>query len=570
MLLSYRLASSASGSESGPDRAGTEGAARANAVRSDAPDEASCAPSHVRRAEPHVLSRVEWYSLAAPVRTGIALCVTVSALAACKDFSPTAPVPVTLGAADWPEFLLVTETDTFEVTLDDEEKGALSGVPLGIQMSDRGVLVVVQLKDESGHWVNQLQVSAVATGEVVLTLELPGGFTGPALSRTVASHMKWIAVDAGYEHTCGVTFEGAAYCWGGAGRLLGDGSSNPSAVPSAVVGAFRFGAISAGFGHSCATLTGGLMTCWGYNLTGALGTGNVDDQLVPTTLRFGATLLSFRAGHQYTCGLSGTSTAVCWGDNRFGQLGAADATDLCGINPCSPSPVAVQSPAQRSAGVFPRFADVSAGDQATCGVLLGEGSLACWGDNTYGLLGSLSVSRSDTAVVIFGDAPFRTVSTGRFHACAISDQNEAYCWGTNSFGELGVASTPDRCGGLPCSRSLVRAADAPGFVAVSVGEHLTCAVSDADLGYCWGLNDAGQLGSETVTRCSGLPCSPTPVAIAGPEDDLRFRVLSAGQRHACGLTTRGGAFCWGEGREGKLGNGSAANSSVPRRVQDPS
>ena len=44
------------------------------------------------------------------------------------------------------------------------------------------------------------------------------------------------SVSAGVGHSCGVTTEGAAYCWGSnQGGLLGDGTNTVSIVPVPVV-----------------------------------------------------------------------------------------------------------------------------------------------------------------------------------------------------------------------------------------------------------------------------------------------------------------------------------------------
>jgi alpha-tubulin suppressor-like RCC1 family protein len=59
------------------------------------------------------------------------------------------------------------------------------------------------------------------------------------------------------------------------------------------------------------------------------------------------------------------------------------------------------------------------------------------------------------------------------------------------------------------------------------------------------------------------------VAVAG---GLSFQSLSAGGGHTCGLTTTGAAHCWGDNRDGQLGDGltSYRTSPVAFAVTQPS
>jgi alpha-tubulin suppressor-like RCC1 family protein len=78
---------------------------------------------------------------------------------------------------------------------------------------------------------------------------------------TVVGGLTFATVSAGFLHTCGVTTEGAAYCWG----LNGGGH------PVAVVGGLTFGMLSTGGGHTCGITTEGAAYCWGDNRQGQLG-----------------------------------------------------------------------------------------------------------------------------------------------------------------------------------------------------------------------------------------------------------------------------------------------------------
>jgi alpha-tubulin suppressor-like RCC1 family protein len=75
----------------------------------------------------------------------------------------------------------------------------------------------------------------------------------------------------------------------------------------------------------------------------------------------------------------------------------------------------------------------------------------------------------------------------------------------------------------------------------------TCAVTTNNLAYCWGNNASGQLGDSTnIYRRS------KPSRVVGAH---QFRMVDAGNDHACAVTTGDRAFCWGRGNFGQLGDG---------------
>src|SRR5437773_10143221 len=51
-----------------------------------------------------------------------------------------------------------------------------------------------------------------------------------------------------------------------------------------------------------------------------------------------------------------------------------------------------------------------------------------------------------------------------------------------------------------------------------------------------------------------------------PRPPLVFTALSAGNGHACGLTTDGAAYCWGFSDYGGLGNGTTADITTTPAV----
>lgn len=103
------------------------------------------------------------------------------------------------------------------------------------------------------------------------------------------------------------------------------------------------------------------------------------------------------------------------------------------------------------------------------------------------------------------------------------------------------------------------------FARAAAGYEASCMLTGDGQAWCWGRNEAGELGAVTVSTCSGgnVPCTWRPVQ-AQPE--LRFAEFSMGDRHACGIDTSGQPWCWGFGRGGQLGDGLRTDSRAPVRV----
>ena len=238
-----------------------------------------------------------------------------------------------------------------------------------------------------------------------------------------------LALTRGTEHACGLTADGSAYCWG-SNRLgqLGDGENGPSTRTAAVSVATRqtFVAISAGANHTCALTREGVAFCWGLNETGELGQALVANECggfacnrrpvrVESTVRFD----TISAGFGHTCALS-DGRAFCWGRNDRGQLGSSRADDACDWAVCSTSPT-------RVVGVD-RFESISAGGDHTCGVA--DGVAYCWGSNQYGQLGADSaVKQSARPLRVPMNESVASVAARGIRTCATAVSGKVRCWG---------------------------------------------------------------------------------------------------------------------------------------------
>jgi alpha-tubulin suppressor-like RCC1 family protein/sugar lactone lactonase YvrE len=242
----------------------------------------------------------------------------------------------------------------------------------------------------------------------------------------VAGGLDFSTISAGGRHTCGLTTQGKAYCWGqNLYGQLGDAQNDDSATPARVAGRLSFTTLSAGGLHTCGVTVAGRAYCWGENSAGQLGDGTNLNRPIPAPVVGRVTFVTLSAGGSHTCGLTKNGTAYCWGSNSYGQLG--DGTTAGHVRPV------------RVAGGL-AFATIRAGDTHTCGVTTSGGAY-CWGNNGSGRLGDGTTTQSAVPVPVAGGLSFTTIRAGATHTCGIAASVEgAYCWGSDTKGELGTGT----------------------------------------------------------------------------------------------------------------------------------
>lgn len=194
---------------------------------------------------------------------------------------------------------------------------------------------------------------------------------------------------------------------------------------------------------------------------------------------------------------------------------------------------------------------VRAGTAHTCGLATG-GAAYCWGNNSQGALGDgFTTPNSVKPLAVAGGLTFAKLALGWSHTCALTSAGAAYCWGDNNAGELGDGTEADiRTTPTAVTGELT-------FSSVTAGFSHTCGVTTVGAAYCWGDNGRGQLGDGLMTRHN----TPTPVF-----GERTFAILVAGDEHTCGLTTGGAAYCWGRNNVGQLGDGTMTDHITPEAV----
>jgi len=303
------------------------------------------------------------------------------------------------------------------------------------------------------------------------------------------------------------------------------------------------------------------------------------------------------AGAAHSLQLRPDGSVWAWGGNQAGQLG--DGRHTSSTAPVRVAfPSAARLPVTRiAAGGFRSLALDSAGHIWTWGASDRPGADPTTDNDAL----PVEVPRPRAMA-----APVTALAAGYTHALTIDHDGRVWAWGTNRFGELGDGRDTDSA--VPVPVAMPTAAHPP-FVAVSAGVDQSLALDSTGDVWVWGgPGDSAREICHDPAACPRIraprriPVPPElrmPVtAIAAGSDhallldsagrawmcDLRtsvqvptpvggnyqqFRHIAAGVTHWLAIDTQGRPWAWGEGWDGKLGNGSSDDRDQPVPVSLP-
>jgi alpha-tubulin suppressor-like RCC1 family protein len=194
-------------------------------------------------------------------------------------------------------------------------------------------------------------------------------------------------------------------------------------------------------------------------------------------------------------------------------------------------------------GLLTDVTKVAVGQEHSC-ALTSAGVVKCWGRGAEGQLGNGSGSNRYIAVNVIGlSNNIVDITAGTFHSCALTAGGGVKCWGDNQYSGVLDANT---------SADVMEPMDVVGLgtgvIALTSGAYFNCALTTAGGVKCWGSGGAGVLGNGSTNG------SLIPVDVVGLNTGVV--AISAGENHACALTSQGAVKCWGSATDGKLGNGN--------------
>ena len=347
---------------------------------------------------------------------------------------------------------------------------------------------------------------------------------------------------------------------------------------------------------------------WGSNSYGQLGDGTTLPRLQPTLIDAsgvlaGKTVVAVAEGYLHSLALCGDGTLSAWGYNLFGQLGNGSAVP-------SSVPVAVD----RTGALAGKTVVAIAGGPFHNLALCSDGTVAAWGYNNYGQLGTGDKVTSRVPVLVkpvgaLAGKQVVAVAAGAYHSFALCDDGTVAAWGYNDEGELGNGSTTTSL--LPVMVTTTGALSGKRVASLAAGQYHTLALCTDGTLVSWGYNNRGQLGNNSTTSSSqpvaigsfGALAGKTPVGIgAGAYHGLArcadgtvaawgannlsqlgatgtdsspvpmavnlatVAQIAAGGSHSLALGGDGTLFAWGDNADGQLGDNSVVSRAAPAAV----
>jgi len=286
--------------------------------------------------------------------------------------------------------------------------------------------------------------------------------------------------------------------------------------------------------------------CWGQGTNYQLGNGspshmNSPSPSVPINLGTGLTALTIAAGSFHTCVITNTRGLKCWGNNGNGQLGYGNSNTQT-------------SPPDMFVDLGTDFVpdQVVTGLSHTCARST-AGQVKCWGSNEYGVLGlgltpgGYVMSPGLKSINLGTGVTAKSVASGYYHICVITNSDAVKCWGNNANGQLGYKDNVHRNAPSAANVSGTPYAN-PAVVQIRLGAYHTCWLLNTSEVQCWGANSNGQLG-----YCDKSNTRNFPNGIVDLGAGNKTIALFAAYAHTCAILTDGLLECWGANGQGQLG-----------------
>jgi len=206
---------------------------------------------------------------------------------------------------------------------------------------------------------------------------------------------------------------------------------------------------------------------------------------------------------------------------------------------------------------------VQAGNDSTA-VVLKDGHVETWGENTLGELGDGTTVSSSTPVTVSNiptssGAGATYVDDGKAFYIALMSDGTVWGWGNNQNGELGDGTLSNSL--VPVQVKFPQQGNPPDIIAIAAAAGSSFALDSAGNVWAWGDNRRGQLGLGTIGGTQTLPALNQNLKNDSVGDPIT--AISAGPSYAVALFSNGTVMAWGSNTNGQLGCGSCSTSPNP-------
>jgi alpha-tubulin suppressor-like RCC1 family protein len=183
------------------------------------------------------------------------------------------------------------------------------------------------------------------------------------------------------------------------------------------------------------------------------------------------------------------------------------------------------------------------------------GATWCWGNDTYGQIDNVPKYSLPTPTIM--SSPFALGAMGTGAICGLLPSADSMCWGNNNNGQFG-ANTITSNG--------VRTMAFPGLpiVQIAIANGSICALQADSTVVCAGMGYYGELANGTTG--SGT-VQKTPLAVPGLSGVTSLVAANTGYSYYA-LRNDGTVWAWGRNNAGQLGDLSETNRTAPVQVRN--
>lgn len=178
-----------------------------------------------------------------------------------------------------------------------------------------------------------------------------------------------------------------------------------------------------------------------------------------------------------------------------------------------------------------------------------------WGQNLQGQLGDdTTVSKSSPVSVVGGFTDWVALHSGSSHSIGLRANGTIWAWGANATGQLGTGNTTSRSSPVSVIGGFADWLQ----ISTSARSNHNVGVRTNGTAWAWGNGGNGRLGDGSYFT------SYSPVSVLGSFTD--WVQVSAGTSHSAGIRANGTAWSWGYNGLGRLGDGTFTTRTSPVSV----